>query len=289
MTEAELLDSVAQIITSKDPGKVWFTALDLKYAFSQSPLDDSVSKHCNFSIVCGKFTGTYRFKAGFYGLTGVFCFLDDILIVSKSSILDHNKTVENVLERLDDEGFALKGSKCKVSKKSLTCLGFNIDSEGKRPKHSKIESVLSLTPPKTLKQLSSFMGFSNHFSRFIPNLQSKTEPLRPSLTANNKQSFIWTDVQEIAFKEMLKAIGDITKMFHYDASKKSRIKSDASHKGLGAALEQEVEPGIWAPNAFTSRFLNQTEQKYSTYELELLAVVWSCEYFKNYLLGNHFF
>ena len=97
----ELLDSSAQIITSKSEGTVWFTSLDLKYAFSQFPLDESMSKHCNFSIVCGEFTGTYRFKTGFYGLTdmpkeiqkamynriqgiqGVFCFLDVILIVSK--------------------------------------------------------------------------------------------------------------------------------------------------------------------------------------------------------------
>ena len=51
----ELLDSAAQIITSKSEGKVWFTSLDLKFAFSQLPLDDSVSKLSNFSIACVKF------------------------------------------------------------------------------------------------------------------------------------------------------------------------------------------------------------------------------------------
>ena len=30
----ELINSVAQIITKDVPGKVWFTSLDLKYAFS---------------------------------------------------------------------------------------------------------------------------------------------------------------------------------------------------------------------------------------------------------------
>ena len=30
----ELLDSAAQIITSNNSGEVWFTSLDLKYAFS---------------------------------------------------------------------------------------------------------------------------------------------------------------------------------------------------------------------------------------------------------------
>ena len=51
----ELLNSEAQISTSKSDGKVWFTSLDLKYAFSQLPLDDSVSKLSNFSIACVKF------------------------------------------------------------------------------------------------------------------------------------------------------------------------------------------------------------------------------------------
>ena len=77
-------------------------------------------------------------------------------------------------------------------------------------------------------------------------------------------------------------------MFHYDSSKNSRVKCDASHNGLGAYLEQEIEPGVWAPTAFASRFLNKAEIKYSTNEHELLEIVWACEHFRTYLLGNHF-
>ena len=95
------LDVAAQTINADIPGKVWLMSLDLKYAFIEILLSDLVSSHCNFSIVCGESTGTYRFKTGFYGLTdlpkefqkamdntlqnirGVICFLDDILIVSK--------------------------------------------------------------------------------------------------------------------------------------------------------------------------------------------------------------
>ena len=31
-----------------------------------------------------------------------------------------------------------------------------------------------------------------------------------------------------------------------------------------------------------------TKKKYSTKELKLLAIVWLCEHFRKYLLGNHF-
>ena len=49
-----------------------------------------------------------------------------------------------------------------------------------------------------------------------------------------------------------------------------------------------MEPNVWAPIAFASRFLNSAEIKYSTNELELLAIVWSCEHFRTYLLGKRF-
>ena len=169
----ELLDSAAQIITSDKLGDVWFTSLDLKYAFSQIPLSNEVSRHCNFNIVCGEQTGTYRFKTGFYGLTdmpkefqkamdntlqglsGVFCFLDDFLIVSKGSINDHNILVNKVITRLDKEGFALKLSKCDFLMNQLSWLGYDIDSEGYTPKRYKIDAVLALESPKSVKQLRS--------------------------------------------------------------------------------------------------------------------------------------
>ena len=185
----ELLDSAAQIITSDKIGDVWLPSLDLKYAFSQIPLSDKASRHCNFNIVCGEQTGTYSFKTGFYGLTdmtkefqkamentlqgllGVFCFLDDILIVSKGSVMDHNIIVNKVITRLDEESFDLKLSKCNFLMNQLFWLGYDIDSEGFRPKRSKIDAVLALEPPKSLKQLRSFMGVLNHLQSFLPNLQ----------------------------------------------------------------------------------------------------------------------
>ena len=64
------------------------------------------------------------------GLSGVFCLSDDINIVSKGSVADHNILVDKVFVRLEEEGLALKLSKCEFSLNHLSWLGFDIDSEG---------------------------------------------------------------------------------------------------------------------------------------------------------------
>ena len=112
----ELLDGVSQIVTANTVGTLYFTVLDLKNAYSQVRLNAETAKQCNFNIVCGLATGTYRFLTGFYGLAhmpaefqkamnrtlnhakNTFCLLDDILIVSKGEKHEHEKLVIDVLK-----------------------------------------------------------------------------------------------------------------------------------------------------------------------------------------------
>ena len=177
----------------------------------------------------------------FFRVYREFCFLDNILIVSKGSVIDHNILVDKVFAQLDEEDFALKLSKCDFSMNQLSWLGYDVDSEDYRPTRSKIDAVSALEPPKSLKQLRSFMGILNHLQRFLPKLQVFSEHFRPSLKASNKSNFVWGEDQQSAFVKILQLIANITKMFHYDKNRNTRVKWDASHSGLGAALEQEVE------------------------------------------------
>ena len=64
----KLIDNIALQLSNKDSGEVWFSNLGLKNAYSQLQLCTDTSKQCNFSIVSGETTGTYRFLTGFYGL-----------------------------------------------------------------------------------------------------------------------------------------------------------------------------------------------------------------------------
>ena len=53
--------------------------------------------------------------------------------------------------------------------------------------------------------------------------------------------------------------------------------------GLGAVLFQEDRPV-----AFASRALTETESRYANIEREMLAVVFGCQRFQNFLFGQDF-
>ena len=94
----------------------------------------------------------------------------------------------------------------------------------------------------------------------------------------------WTPDMQSALTRLKNAAIQVTQNKFFDALADTRI---TSKEGLGAVLEQRQHCS-WVPIAFTSRFLNAAETHYSINELELLAVVWSVEHFKNYVFGRHF-
>lgn len=65
------------------------------------------------------------------------------------------------------------------------------------------------------------------------------------------------------------------------------MTTDASDVALGAVLSQGTI-GNDKPICYASRTLTKTEQKYTTSEKELLALVWATKYFRPYIFGRRF-
>ena len=144
----ELIDNVALQISEKSNGRVLFSNLDLNNAYSQLKLCDQTSKQCNFSIVGGETTGTYRFLKGFYGLGDMLnefqrvmdsllknilftnCYIDDILVTSHGSLEEHKSIVYKILSMLHKNNMAVKWGKCAFFKSDIEWLGFKISGHG---------------------------------------------------------------------------------------------------------------------------------------------------------------
>ena len=200
------------------------------------------------------------------------CYLDDILVASKGSFIDHKKIVYKILSTLDSYIFDVKCSKYKFFQKESEWLGFKISKSRITPLIDKTKAIKDIPIPKNLKELRSFFGSTNQYIKFLPNLASLGSPLRPFL--NKKSIFLWNDDHKKAFDKIKLEIVNFTKNTHFDVKKFTRVKTDASHNELGASLEQ-LHGKDWKTVSFASRFLNPHESNYSTNELELLGGVWA--------------
>ena len=181
----ELIDRVSQIIAEKKSGDVYFTTLDFTYAYGQVALEQKTSEQCNFSLVGGKSTGTYRFKNGFYGLTSMpaefqkvidnlikefpqaNAFIDDILIASKGTKIEHIALVEKIFKKLDVSNVALKLQKCEFAKTECEWLGFRSGESGITPLVRKNTSNRRLENPKISKAVEIFDGFTTQLTQIF--------------------------------------------------------------------------------------------------------------------------
>ena len=114
-----------------------------------------------------------------------FAFLDDILIATKGKLKEHEEAVDTILNKLDIEGLAISLQRCEFAKSTKEWLGFKIIPHEVTPLIAKTGALQKLDPPRTLKQLRSFMGSIHHLTKLIPNLAERLEPLRPLLKKDN--------------------------------------------------------------------------------------------------------
>ena len=297
-----LLDMVAEKLDN-EKGDAWFSSVDLTYAYGQVPLHLLTAKQCNFQIIGDGSTGTYRFVTGFYGLSvmptefqkvmdillakfrEVFVFIDDILIVTKGTKNQHLDKVREILKTLDHAELQLKAGKCNFAKNENEWLGFKLTEQGISPVNTKVQRITEKLRPTNLKELRSFLGAVNQFNKFIPDLAVICSPFRSILKKDAKWN--WNNQHEKAFLKVNSEVRKVAELTHFKRNRPLRIICDASKNGLGAVLQQ-CEENTWKPISYASRFLTELESKYSINELELLAVVWSVEHFKNYVYGVSF-
>ena len=202
-----LMDKISMKISElkTQEGKLYFSKIDQKYAYSQLPLHPETQKHCNFNILGGNATGTYKFLNGFYGLTDLpttfqkmmdttldgldstNVFLDDIIVITKGTIEKHEKEINKTLNRLNEENLAISFHKCEFGLNEITWLGYKINAEGIKPTRRKTDAIIQLDNPKTPKQLRSFMGSIHHLIKFIPKLATLSAPIRPLLSSSTSK------------------------------------------------------------------------------------------------------
>lgn len=278
----------------------YFSTVDLVSGFHQIQLSEEDTEKTAFSVNSGKYEFT-RMPFGLKNapatfqrvmdcilrdLIGVCCFvyMDDIIIFS-SSLEEHKKHLDMILKRLKEAGLKIQLDKCEFFRKEVQFLGHTVSEDGVRPNEDKIQSIRNWPLPKNEKEVRQFLGTLGYYRRFIKDFAKLVKPLT-SLLRKDKEFEITSEISECFQKCKQILIRDPILMYP-DFSKDFILTTDASDFAIGAVLSQGT-PGKDRPVAYASRTLNKTEERYSTTEKELLAIVWAVKHFKPYLYGRKF-
>ena len=92
---------------------------------------------------------------------------------------------------------------------------------------------------------------------------------------------------EGAFTSCKAALAEATMLSHPKSDAQISVTKDASDQAVGAVLEHYVQ-GVWQPLAFFSKRLRPLEQKYSTFDRELLGLYLAIRHFRFFLEGRPF-
>ncbi|CAB4021418.1 Transposon Ty3-G Gag-Pol poly [Paramuricea clavata] len=210
--------------------------------------------------------------------------MDDIIIYG-STPQEHDQRLEATMKAVKEVGLKLQKAKCEVGVQQLTYLGDTISAEGLKPDQRKVEAIQNMERPGNKTDLQRFLGMINYLARYIPDLSTRTMPLRKLL--DQKVLWMWDNEQEKAWKELKELVSSEPVLKFYDPNKPIKISTDASRSGLGAVLQQ-LHGENWLPVAYASRSVTDCESRYATIELETLGMTFSCERFHQYIYGQEF-
>ena len=278
-------------------GAAKFSKLDLNSGYWQVPL------HCNdremSAFSPGPGMGLFQFNVMPFGLTNApgtfqrmmdsvlrgleefcFTFVDDILIFSPN-ISQHRIHLSMVLDRIENAGLTLRGTKCEIGKDEVEYLGHVFSKSGMAPNPSRVSAIKEWPRPQSSKDVRQFLGLANYYRRFVRNFSNIASPLNRLLQKTT--SFNWDSQCEDSFRELKYCLGDTIILVCPSPDKEYSLYTDASGVGIGAVLEQDDRVV-----AFSSRTLNEAEQRYSTIERECLALVNALKKFRQFLIGKHF-
>ena len=133
------------------------------------------------------------------GLEGTECQIDDVLVHGETQQI-HDERLQAVLKRLAESNITLNLDKCDFSKSEVKVLGNIVSANGISPDAEKIDAIVNLLAAKNIREVRSFLGMVNQFSKFTEHLPDKTKPLRDLLSKKN--SWTWGYAQESAFREI---------------------------------------------------------------------------------------
>ena len=158
-------------------GFKYATSLDLNMGYYHIELSPDSRKLCTIVLPWGKYE-YLRLPMGLCTSPDIFqekmstlmqdlefvrAYIDDLLAITNGSFDDHLEKLDVVLARLREAGLKVNAKKLFFARTELEYLGYWITRDGIRPTSKKVDAISNIAPPKTKKELCSFIGMVNYY------------------------------------------------------------------------------------------------------------------------------
>ena len=209
-------------------------------------------------------------------------FMDDFSIFGPSfdACLEH---LTQILDVCVKKRLVLSWEKSHFMVREGIVLGHLVSSKGLEVDKAKVELIEDLALPKSIRELRSFLGHVGFYRSFIQDFAKVSKPLTSLLC--KEKDFIIEEEGKHAFMQLKQALVEAPILQSPNWDLPFEIMCDASDFAVGAVFGQRIDkkPTVIC---YASKMLADAQLNYSTTEKELLAVVFSLEKFRPYILGS---
>jgi hypothetical protein len=281
-----------QDILLRRSGYAFFSKLDVSMQYYTFELDEASKKVCT---ICTPY-GNYRYNRLPMGISQspdiaqevmedlfrqyaeVDIYIDDIGVFARNDWMEHLASLKQILTVLERNNFTVNPLKCEWGVQETDWLGYWLTPTGLKPWKKKINAILALERPQTVKQLRSFIGAITFYRDMFPKRSHILAPL--TNLVGTRGSLPWTAECQTAFEQAKAMLARDAFLKYPDHNKPFHIFCDASDLQLGAVILQDS-----APVAYYSRKLNAAQKNYTVGEKEILSVVETLKKYRTMLYG----
>ena len=165
-------------------------------------------------------------------------YMDDLSIYA-NNLDDMMITIRLILEKCSEFGLTFNLAKCNFFHKEIKAFGYVINQNGNIPDPNKVEQLLKLEMPTTLKKLQSALGSFNYYNKSIRRFKEKASCFY-ELTSN----FKYKPELKKKWEELLETISESTLRNRPNHNMTLYISTDSSDIAGGATFYQKVGEDI---------------------------------------------
>ncbi|CAL9024988.1 unnamed protein product, partial [Prunus brigantina] len=219
-------------------------------------------------------------------------YIDDVVVKSPSKA-DHTGHLRQAFTlficdvihtRMRAHGLKMNPKKCAFGVTTGNFLGFLVHQRGIEVDKNKATAIMVAPPPRTKKELLSFLGKVNFLTRFISNLAGKIRPLTPLLKLKDTERFVWGAEHQAALDDIKKYLSQPSVLMPPKRGKPLRLYISALEGSIGCLLAQNNESEREQAVHYLSCTLNMAELNYSPIEKLCLALYFAATTLRHYML-----